>query len=132
MSNYLTITLTGRPPVRIDKDVWKVEACSTRHDGRLTPSDANRRWEAWVRVHPDGRRIVYGTYWTRWEGERERRDGCWWVCTRTRTERTRRWRTRWRACAPTWEVRSWRRRSCRTCRRASWCDGGPAGHGGRR
>lgn len=60
-----TITLTGRPPVRVDDADWPMLAVGSwdRHDGQVA-YQANRKWRLWVRVreHADGRRIVYAKY----------------------------------------------------------------------
>lgn len=57
-----TITLTGRPPVRILEDNWPIiaEATHRDHDGQIR-CQANRTWKAgvYVRQHADGRAIVY-------------------------------------------------------------------------
>src|SRR5208282_4361155 len=55
-----TITLTGRPPVRVREDVWPVIASARRGDGVVECQD-NHRWNLTVREHADGRRIVYGS-----------------------------------------------------------------------
>jgi len=70
----LTITLTGRRPVRIDKGDWPVIASVTWYDGEV-PSEAFRHWRLTVRQHADGRSIVYGVYSTAFRGERDRRGG---------------------------------------------------------
>ena len=71
----LTITLTGRRPVKITKEDWPVLAAAdaSDHDGKVE-FQANRRW-SWrlaVRQHSDGRAIVYGvyTYSSLYQGER--------------------------------------------------------------
>ena len=60
-----TITLTDRPPVKIDEDTWPViaRAKDSEHDGQVE-CQANRRtvWAMHVRQHKDGRTIVYATY----------------------------------------------------------------------
>jgi len=60
-----TITLTDRPPVRIDEASWPVIAHGSYsdHDNQYE-FQANRTWKANIRVrqHADGRAIVYGTY----------------------------------------------------------------------
>ena len=73
---YLTITLTGRPPVKIEKAAWPVLASASedRNDDRSgTGTQANREWmwRVTIRVHADGRKIVYGVYDydTRYQGE---------------------------------------------------------------
>lgn len=69
-----TITLTGRPPVRIDEAAWPVIAHGSwsDHDGKVE-SQANRTWQLDIRVrqHADGRAIVYGVYQygTHWQHE---------------------------------------------------------------
>jgi hypothetical protein len=61
----LTITLTGRPPVKITKDEWPIvaQASDTEHDNQHE-FQANRKasWKLIVRQHSDGRTIVYGIY----------------------------------------------------------------------
>lgn len=61
----LTITLTGRPPVRITKDDWPIIASASdkAHDNEYE-FQANRKaeWKLIVRQHADGRTIVYGIY----------------------------------------------------------------------
>ena len=55
-----TVTLTGRPPVRVSEDVWPVIASARRGDGKVECQD-NHRWHLTVRQHADGRTIVYGS-----------------------------------------------------------------------
>lgn len=65
MGNQRTITLTGRPPVRIDEDNWPVIASAADKDwDNQYESQANRTWKWWVTVrqHADGRAIVYAGY----------------------------------------------------------------------
>lgn len=75
MSTTRTITLTGRPPVRINEDLWPVlaEASDSEHDGQVE-CQANRKssWAVRVRQHDDGRAIVYATYSyeSHWQGAR--------------------------------------------------------------
>lgn len=62
-----TITLTGRPPVRITDSQWPLVASASRktHDGGEVESQANRTssWFLGVRREVNlGRWIVYGTY----------------------------------------------------------------------
>ena len=70
-----TITLTGRPPVRISEDTWPVIAAAkdSEHDGQVE-CQANQRssWAVRVRQHEDGRAIVYATYeyTSNWQGAR--------------------------------------------------------------
>jgi hypothetical protein len=72
---YLTITLTGRPPVKIKKDDWPVVASASENDrhGAQIGNEPNREddWDLKVREHEDGRRIVYGIYdhSTAWQNE---------------------------------------------------------------
>lgn len=60
-----TITLTGRPPVRIYEDEWPEIASSSYrdHDGEVE-AQANEAVTVRLRVrqHADGRVIVYGSY----------------------------------------------------------------------
>lgn len=73
----LTITLTGRPPVKITKDEWPVIASAEEKefDGQYE-FQANRtaKWKLIVRQHNDGRTIVYAihSYDTQYQGERSR------------------------------------------------------------
>ena len=71
----LTITLTGRAPVRITKEGWPVIASSSDswHDNQYE-CQANRKknWRITVRQHIDGERtIVYAvyTYSSQYQGE---------------------------------------------------------------
>lgn len=71
---YLTITLTGRPPVKIKKDDWPVIASAKHKDyDNQYEFQANRKadWKLTVRQHADGRTVVYGvwTYDTNWQNE---------------------------------------------------------------
>ena len=63
---YLTITLTGRPPVKIKKEDWPVIAQASDNDrhGAQIGNEPNKEdtWTLKVRQHEDGRTIVYGTY----------------------------------------------------------------------
>jgi len=65
MSDTRTITLTGRPPVRITEADWPQIAIGSEyaHDGDLE-CQANRRTKIWIRVrrHADGRSLIYGRY----------------------------------------------------------------------
>lgn len=76
-SKALTITLTGRAPIKIRVDEWPEIASATerRHDGEIE-SQANRISKAAIRVreHADGRTIVYGSYSydTSWQHESSR------------------------------------------------------------
>ena len=71
---HLTITLTGRPPVKVTKEQWPVLASAgdSWHDGQVE-CQANRKasWKLTVRQHTDGRSIVYGVhdYETHWQNE---------------------------------------------------------------
>lgn len=55
-----TVTLTGKPPVRVREDLWPIIASSRRHDGQVE-CQANHLWHLTVRQHEDGRTIVYGS-----------------------------------------------------------------------
>lgn len=61
-----TITLTGRPPVKILDADWPVIAVASYHDwdGQYD-FQAFRHWRGFVRVrqHDDGRVIVYAKCW---------------------------------------------------------------------
>jgi hypothetical protein len=80
-SKKRTITLTGRPPVRITDDNWPMLASASDKiwDGQFE-SQANRtsKWFIGVRQHADGRAIVYATYnySTCWQGERDCEKKC--------------------------------------------------------
>jgi hypothetical protein len=66
---HLTITLTGRPPVRIDKAEWPILATAngdsygsgdySRHQQALGCGELDR-YRLTVRQHADGRAVVYG------------------------------------------------------------------------
>ena len=81
MSDKRTITLTGRPPVRISDDNWPMLASASDKifDGEYE-SQANRitKWFVGVRQHNDGRAIVYAifSYSTNWRGERDASKKC--------------------------------------------------------
>lgn len=70
-----TITLTGRPPIKIDEDNWPTiaSAADSEHDGQVE-CQANRKSSWWIKVrqHEDGRAIVYAgyTYTSNWQGAR--------------------------------------------------------------
>lgn len=78
---YRTVTLTGRPPVRIREDAWPIVGRGDwdHHDG-VVECQANRTWEARIRVrqHADGRALVYGVYEysTDWRHEPNIRAAC--------------------------------------------------------
>jgi hypothetical protein len=55
-----TVTLTGKPPVRVREDLWPVIASARRHDGQVE-CQANHLWHLTVRQHEDGRTLVYGS-----------------------------------------------------------------------
>lgn len=55
-----TVTLTGKPPVRVREDLWPVIASARRHDGQVE-CQANHLWHLTVRQHADGRTLVYGS-----------------------------------------------------------------------
>jgi len=73
---YLTITLTGRPPVKIKKNEWPVLAEASENDrhGTQVGNEPDREddWRLRVRKHTDGRAIVYAVYDYRsqWQDER--------------------------------------------------------------
>lgn len=70
-----TITLTGRPPVKIRESEWPVIAQADDSDDHVHPHQANRTWWIIVRRHADGRAIVYGGHESNWQGSRDRRAG---------------------------------------------------------
>ena len=72
-----TITLTGRAPVTIVEADWPIIAKADADDARQPELavEANRKWQLRVRRHADGRTIVYGTYSTHYQGDRDRRAG---------------------------------------------------------
>lgn len=59
-----TITLSDRPPVKIDEDLWPILAQAKdavdRRNGTPLPRDECAKWSLIVRQHADGRAIVYG------------------------------------------------------------------------
>lgn len=71
-----TITLTGRPPVKINEDNWPVlaSASDSEHDGQVE-CQANRKSSWWIKVrqHEDGRAIVYAgySYTANWQNARD-------------------------------------------------------------
>jgi hypothetical protein len=70
----LTITLTDRPPVKIQEDEWPVIALGSADDDDSSHSghQPSREWTRTIRVrqHTDGRVLVYGIYdySTAWQG----------------------------------------------------------------
>jgi hypothetical protein len=73
----LTITLTGRPPVKITKDEWPVVASTEEKEfDNQYDFQANRKatWKLIVRQHADGRTIVYAihSYTSQYQGENGR------------------------------------------------------------
>ena len=71
----LTITLTGRPPVKIAKDEWPIVASGDSWSGGGCEAQANRTYKIKVRQHADGRAIVYGVFNSQWQNEDDRRGG---------------------------------------------------------
>lgn len=73
---YLTITLTGRPPVKIKKEDWPIIACASdndRHGAQQgNQSDRETKCLLKVRQHDDGRVIVHAIYDhdTLWQNEK--------------------------------------------------------------
>ena len=62
----LTITLTGRPPVQVNKIDWPILSSAVEHDryGMQIGNEAleEEDWSLRVRQHADGRAIVYAIY----------------------------------------------------------------------
>jgi hypothetical protein len=73
-NEYLTITLSGRRPVRIRKDHWPVITSGRQWNGEFE-AQADRAYYLTIRKHADGRAIIYGRYETRWQGEHDIRAG---------------------------------------------------------
>lgn len=71
----LTITLTDRAPVTIDRDLWPVLTSAKDHDGGEIEVQAHRRWTITVRQHSDGRTIVYAVFASQYAKENDRRAG---------------------------------------------------------
>jgi len=71
-----TITLTGRPPVKIDDAAWPTIASARDKDfegAHESQSFRTSRWWVIVRRHEDGRTLIYCgyDYSTAWQGERD-------------------------------------------------------------
>lgn len=62
MTKLRTITLTGRPPVRIDEAVWPIISRGSELTHNGDTELRARTWETQINVrrHADGRAIVYG------------------------------------------------------------------------
>ena len=73
-TEYLTVTLTNHPPIRIQKDEWPILAEAYWYD-ESTEKESKECKRLIVRQHNDGRAIVYGIYTTTLQGERNRRRG---------------------------------------------------------
>lgn len=69
----LTITLTGRAPVKIRKAEWPIVA--TAYDQDNPGNDPTRTSRLTIRQHADGRAIVYAVFATAFEHEEDRRRG---------------------------------------------------------
>jgi hypothetical protein len=70
----LTITLTGRAPVKITKEDWPVIASGEDnwYDGQHEcQANRTKSWKLIVRQHADGRTLVYGIFasTSQWQGE---------------------------------------------------------------
>lgn len=70
----LTITLTGRPPVRIVKSEWPIIA-EVRDSDAQPGNEPSETVRLVVRRHADGNSIVYGIYTTAHLTRRNRRAG---------------------------------------------------------
>ena len=76
-NDSLTISMTDRPPVKVDKKIWTLVAQSKDWDGEHE-CQANRTWKVSVRQcqrDGDDRCIVYGSYESGWAGEDSIRHG---------------------------------------------------------
>jgi hypothetical protein len=76
MSTIRTITLSDRPPVRIDEDTWPVVGKADDKEWDNTyECQANQIWKWFLRVrqHDDGRAVVYAGYdhSSNWQGSRD-------------------------------------------------------------
>lgn len=74
---YLTITLSGRTPIKIKKEDWPciAEAMDEQWEGEYeSQSNRSSSWFLRVRKHADGRIVVYArySYDTRWVSERNK------------------------------------------------------------
>ncbi len=75
-SEHLTITLTGRPPVRVVKADWPIVAEDHRYGGATGEARADADyWRLVFRQHADGRAIVYGIFSSQWANVRDVRGG---------------------------------------------------------
>ena len=70
---YLTVTLSGRPPVRIQKDRWPVIARAKRSHGEFADQAS---CHLIVRQHQDGRTLVYGVLDSPSQEDQSHRAGC--------------------------------------------------------
>jgi len=78
MSDKLTIALTDRRPVCVDKNEWPLIASADADSWSGSPDPARHhqalqrgeldRWAIRVRRHADGRAIVYGVCVAGWDG----------------------------------------------------------------
>jgi hypothetical protein len=59
MAKQRTITLSDRPPVKIDDETWPLIASGDDHTGQYDFQSFDAAWIK-VRRHEDGRTIVYG------------------------------------------------------------------------
>ena len=73
----LTITLTDRAPVSVDKDTWPIIASAKDWDNQYE-CQANRTWKLVVRqceTYGDGRCLVYGVHTSQFQSEPDLRGG---------------------------------------------------------
>ena len=72
----MTITLTGRAPVKITKDEWPVIASGVNHwyEGQYECQASRKKsWKLIVRQHADGRTLVYAIFagTSQYQGEKD-------------------------------------------------------------
>jgi len=77
VKDSLTISMTDRPPVKVDKKIWTLVAQAKDWDGEYE-FQSNRHWKVSVRQcqrNGDDRCIVYGSHESGWSGEESIRHG---------------------------------------------------------
>lgn len=71
----LTIPLSGRRPVTINKEEWPVIAKASWDDATQPGNTPFRGEHLIVRQHADGKTIVYGKTWSQYPGEDTKKGG---------------------------------------------------------